>query len=42
MATKNEEAKNTQDKPPKEERKCECGVHADFVDGLCRRCALSE
>lgn len=25
-----------------EERKCECGENADFVNGICRRCRLSE
>ena len=23
-------------------RSCECGDHADIVDGVCRRCALPE
>lgn len=35
-------AAETEVEPAAETRKCNCGPHADIVDGLCRRCRLAE
>lgn len=44
MAVKKKPEAETEVEPAAvpETRTCECGDHADFVDGLCRRCRLSE